>query len=94
LFKASPQAHRMLADHLTAEYRVKTNGRGREVDEWKNRPNRPDNHGLDCLAGAAVAASIEGVELKEATALTKRRPRKRFTAEDIRAIQAERRRGR
>jgi hypothetical protein len=55
--------HRLLADHLTAEYRVRTEGRGRSVDEWKMRPERADNHGLDCLVGSAVAASMLGAEL-------------------------------
>ena len=57
----SPSDHRMLADHLTAEYGVKTEGRGRTVIEWKLRPGR-DNHGLDCLVGAAVLASVLGVD--------------------------------
>lgn len=60
LFGDSPAAHRLLADHLCAEYRVRTSGRGREVDEWRLRPGRPDNHWLDCLAGCAVAASYQG----------------------------------
>ena len=52
-----------MADHLTAEYRVKTQGRGRTVDEWKLRPERADNHWFDCLVGSAVAASIQGTVL-------------------------------
>ncbi|MFO0880726.1 MAG: terminase gpA endonuclease subunit [Gemmataceae bacterium] len=60
LFGASPDVHRLLADHLTAEYRVTTTGRGRTVEEWKIRPDRRDNHWLDCLAGCAVAASVQG----------------------------------
>jgi hypothetical protein len=52
----TPEAHRLLAEHLTAEYRVKTEGRGRVVDEWKLRPEASDNHWLDCLVGCAVAA--------------------------------------
>ena len=63
LFGSSTNQHRLLADQLTAEYRVKTQGRGRSVDEWKLRPDQPDNHWLDCLVGAAVAASIEGAVL-------------------------------
>lgn len=58
-----PQAHRMLADHLTAEYRVRTEGRGRTVDEWKVRPHRPDNHLLDCVVGCAVGAAMLGATL-------------------------------
>jgi hypothetical protein len=36
--------HRLLAEHLTAEYRVRTSGRGREVDEWKLQAQGRDNH--------------------------------------------------
>ena len=63
LFGDRPDQHRLLAEHLTAEYRVKTEGRGRTVDEWKMRPERGDNHWLDCLVGCAVAASIQGAVL-------------------------------
>jgi hypothetical protein len=63
LWGDNPVAHRMLADHLTAEYRTRTAGRGREVDEWQQKPGRPDNHLFDCLVGAAVAASVAGAEL-------------------------------
>ncbi|MCI0333558.1 MAG: phage terminase large subunit family protein [Planctomycetes bacterium] len=63
LFGDKPEDHRLLAEHLTAEYRVQTEGRGRAVDEWKLRPERSDNHWFDCLVGAAVAASIQGAVL-------------------------------
>jgi hypothetical protein len=63
LFGRDGKAHRLLADHLTAEYRVKTVARDRTVDEWKLRVTRPDNHWLDCLVGCAVAASIQGASL-------------------------------
>lgn len=55
--------HRLLSEHLTAEYRVKTEARGRAVDEWKAKPGNPDNHWLDCLVGCAVAGSIQGAIL-------------------------------
>ena len=64
LYGRDEKWHRALAEHLTAEYRIKTIARGREVDEWKLHVNRPDNHWLDCLVGAGVAASIEGVILQ------------------------------
>jgi phage terminase large subunit GpA-like protein len=64
LFGDRPEMHRLFAEHLTAEYRVKTEGRGRTVDEWKLRPERGDNHWLDCLVGCAVAASLQGVVLE------------------------------
>ena len=63
LFGNNPEPHRMLAEQLTAEYYVKTEGRGRTVDEWKSRPDQPDNHWLDCLVGAAMAASMQGCVL-------------------------------
>lgn len=63
LFGQKPEPHRLFAEHLTAEYRVRTEGRGRTVDEWKPRPGQPDNHWLDGLVGCAVGASILGVSL-------------------------------
>ncbi|QDU76909.1 Phage terminase large subunit (GpA) [Bremerella volcania] len=63
LFGESADQHRLFAEHLSAEYRVKTEGRGRTVDEWKMRPERGDNHWFDCLVGCAVAASIQGAVL-------------------------------
>jgi len=63
LFGSVPKQHRLFAEHLTAEYRVKTEGRGRVVDEWKQRPEKPDNHWFDCLVGCAVAASMQGAVL-------------------------------
>ena len=63
LFGTKPDRHRLIADHLTAEYRVRTEGRGRSVDEWKMRPEAIDNHWLDCMVGCAVAASIQGAVL-------------------------------
>ena len=63
LFGERPEEHRLLAEHLTAEYRVKTEGRGRTVGEWKQRPERGDNHWLDCLVGCSVAASMRGAQL-------------------------------
>ena len=64
IFGRDKTQHRLLADHLSAEYKIKTLARGRSVDEWKLKAARPDNHWLDCLVGAAVAASIEGACLE------------------------------
>jgi hypothetical protein len=52
--------HELLIEHLTAEFPVRTEAKGRVVDEWQSRPGA-DNHWWDCLVGAAVAASIAGV---------------------------------
>jgi hypothetical protein len=63
LFGENADQHRLIAEHLTAEYRVKTEGRGRTVDEWKLRPSASENHWFDGLVGCAVAASMQGVVL-------------------------------
>ena len=55
--------HSLLLDHLASEFCVRTEGRGRTVDEWKMAALVVDNHWLDCIVGAAVGASIVGVEL-------------------------------
>jgi hypothetical protein len=76
LFGRDPDKHRLIAEHLTAEYRVKTSGRGRTVDEWKLRPEHNDNHWLDCLVGCAVAASMHGVILLGAEPNSARKPQR------------------
>jgi len=63
LYGKNPEAHQLFADHLTAEYSVKTEGRNRVVDEWKMKPDGRDNHWLDGVVGCAVAASVMGVTL-------------------------------
>lgn len=91
LFGREPTAHRMLADHLTAEYRVKTEGRGRTVDEWKQRADWQDNHWLDGLVGCAAAASILGCRLDVAgegivqSAANRQRRRKVYSAAELAA---------
>lgn len=67
--------HRLIADHLCSEYRVRTQGRGRTVDEWHAKPGKPDNEGLDAIVGATVAASFQGVRLEQ-NATAKAAPKK------------------
>jgi hypothetical protein len=64
LHKGEAHEHATLAKHLRAEYPVRTEGKGRTVDEWKHKPDRPDNHWFDCLVGCCVAASVEGCRLE------------------------------
>jgi hypothetical protein len=45
------------------------------------RPERGDNHWLDCAVGAAVAASMEGVALPEVSAATPPKKKKVSYAE-------------
>ncbi len=63
LFGNKPETHRLISEHLTSEYRVKTEGRGRTVDEWKLRIDGLDKHWLDGAVGCAVAASMVGASL-------------------------------
>ncbi len=62
IFGRKAVRHRLFAEHLTAEYRVRTEGRGRTVDACKLPAHRPDNHWGDCVVGCAVAASMQGAE--------------------------------
>jgi len=80
LWGSEPALHRLFAEHICdSEYRVQTEGRGRKVEEWKQRASRPDNHWLDCLVGCAVTASMLGCRLADTTqpAATKRRRKRR-----------------
>jgi phage terminase large subunit GpA-like protein len=80
LFGRKAEEHRLLAEHLAAEYRVKTEGRGRRVEEWRLRPSAVDNHWLDCLVGCAAAASVQGIVLFGADGgRTAARPRLRLS---------------
>jgi len=80
LFDRSAERHRLIAEHLTSEYRVKTEGRGRTVDEWKLRVDGLDNDWLDCLVGAAVTASMQGETLFATETKPAPRPKIRLSA--------------
>ncbi|MBI5724827.1 MAG: phage terminase large subunit family protein [Planctomycetes bacterium] len=83
LFGKTPSEHALFANHIAAsETWVLTHGQGRDVQEWKPSPSRPDNHWFDCLVGCAVAASISGIALPGMEAKPKR-PRKKYTQEDF-----------
>ena len=82
-FGDKPAAHRMLADHLTAESVVQTEGPYGVVDEWHPLPNNPDNHLLDVIAGCACAASIEGAALPAAGKSRPYRRRKKIKLSDL-----------
>lgn len=78
-----PRDHRLLADHLTAETKTRLHNEttGRTVEQWTLRPEKPDNHWLDCLVGCAVAASLEGVTLASVLPAKRiaRRPRMKLS---------------
>jgi hypothetical protein len=83
--------HRLLAEHLTAEHRIRTEGRGPTVDEsptlhsygdgaWKLPAHKPDNHWFDCVVGCATGASIQGAELQGTGGPTRRQSRMKLSA--------------
>lgn len=59
LFQHSIAGHRMLADHLSAEFPIETEGRGRKLYEWQLYPGR-DNHWLDCAVMITTAGLMAG----------------------------------
>ncbi|MFW5698671.1 MAG: terminase gpA endonuclease subunit, partial [Planctomycetota bacterium] len=78
LWGRAGERHRRFAEHCCAEYRVRTAGRGREVDEWKLRPEGDDNHWFDGVVGCAVAASILGAAIPEVDGNGPAKDRKRI----------------
>ena len=76
LFRQPAREHLNFAANLRAEYPVRTEGRGRTVDEWKLKPGE-DNHYFDCLVGCCVAASMEGVAMRDQVDKTPRTRTKR-----------------
>ena len=88
LWGRSSEAHMLFAEHLTAEYRVKTEGRGRRVEEWKMRPEGADNHWWDGLVGCAAAASMTGRVLEGTDVVPKRKTdaRPRVKLSDLRRL--------
>jgi hypothetical protein len=83
LFGGKTQDHRLLADHLTSEFPVRTEGRRRVLDEWTQKPNKPDNHWFDCLVGCAVAASMLGCKMFDGAGANVREKRARRKLSDI-----------
>jgi hypothetical protein len=65
-------SHLMFGEHMVSEYSVRTEGRGRTVDEWSLRPNR-ENHWFDGMVGCAIAASEQGIMLESQSANRKYR---------------------
>jgi hypothetical protein len=76
----------MIADHLASEVPVRVESKMRQCDEWKLIPGR-DNHLLDCVVGAAVAASFSGISAVGAESKAAA-PRKVITREDLAARRA------
>jgi hypothetical protein len=75
IFGKNPSEHRLLADHLMAEFRTEAESCGRKVDEWALKTGTFDNDFFDCLVGCAVAGSEQGIVLPgtDVRAISKRR---------------------
>ena len=78
----------MLSEHLTSEYQTRVEAKGRVVDEWRLIPGR-DNHWLDCVIGAAVAASYTGISAVGADARPLASTRRSISREQMAAKRAE-----
>jgi len=83
LFGKRPDSQAMFAEHMVSEYAVRTEGRGRVVDEWQMRPNRTENHFWDCLVGCAVAASEQGIVLESFSGGKRKRERRKVKLSEI-----------
>jgi hypothetical protein len=80
--RETASTHRMFADHCSAEFSVRVSAKGREVDEWQEKPG-VDNHWFDCVVGCMVAASERGVMLAKAGEQSNKRKREVVRLSDI-----------
>ena len=91
LFSKKAVEYHLFGEHVSgSETYVTTFGHGRQAQEWRQRPERPDNHWFDCLVGSAAAASMLGVQVPGAQS-QERRQRKRYTQADLVAKEWRRR---
>lgn len=90
LFGDKPGVHELFADHVCAEYGTEESHRGGKFIKWRMRPDRRDNHWLDCLVGATVAASVDGLQWADSPTLTDT-PRPVVARKKLSEIQAEKR---
>lgn len=63
LFGDNPDRHKMLCAQITAEYVIPITAQGKTVNEWKEYPNKPDNHFKDCAVLCCIAASMSGIKV-------------------------------
>ena len=81
LFKDKPNRHRMFAEQMRSEWAADVEALGQKKREWKQRPDRPDNHFFDNISGCVCAAMMAGCALDEHAEQDrpKRKRRKRLT---------------
>ena len=65
LFGDDPGRHTMLLRHLQSEYPIEVTARGLTINEWRLVKKDEDNHLLDALLYAYVAASLSGCRFIE-----------------------------
>ena len=88
LWGRNSETHMLFAEHMTSEYRVKTEGRGRRVEEWKMRPEAKDNHWWDGIVGNAVAASMCGCVLAGTGTQVKKVEKTKVKLSDLRKMRS------
>ena len=77
--------HVLLADHIRAEYPIKTFGRNRDVTEFKLRPGQ-DNELLDVVSGCSVGASVRHLEMPGTEGMhfvKKKKKRRRLSQKEV-----------
>lgn len=72
--------HRLIAEHCNAETVQLVSSGLNEVNEWREKPTRLDNHYFDCLTGCLVGALSVGIEMEGVAQKSSRRI-KRFNKE-------------
>lgn len=68
--------HRLISEHLTSEYATETQGRGRTVMEWRQRPGA-ENHFFDTSVGCLALGSLLGCNVPEIGEAVERKKRRR-----------------
>ena len=93
LFKAPYFQHEMYAAHLNAEFcdKVSVAAKGREVDEFSDRPGSPDNHHFDNTYNCPAGLAYLGCKIPESQPEEQpRRERRHITQEYISRMQGNR----
>lgn len=73
------RSHEMYADHMLSEHSslIHDVNSQRIVEVWEHRPERPDNHFLDCAVGNAMLGAMLGCRLPSEEPVAQRSTRKR-----------------
>jgi hypothetical protein len=71
--------HSMYADHMLSEFSsfIHDISSQRTMETWELRPERPDNHFLDCAVGNGMLGGMLGCQLPDAAAVGQQQIRRR-----------------